>query len=86
MVAEELSSTDHRTSEEALGPAGGRKRTWNRRASATGEACERKLATDRDTLRARGQFSQSRVRDRARRAAQKAVMPQSVYNSVFVFT
>ena len=50
---EELSSTDHRTSEEALGSAGGRKRTWNRPASANGEACERGLATDRARKRHR---------------------------------
>ena len=33
--------SDHRTSEEALGPAGGRITMRNRRVTATGEACER---------------------------------------------
>ena len=46
MDTAELSSTDHRTSQETLEPVGGRNTTRNRRASATEEACERRLATD----------------------------------------
>ena len=76
----ELSSADHRTSEEALRPAWGHNRTKNRRASETKEAREYWLARDRPRRRhhlvsetteeQEAQLSQRRVRDRAQRADQ----------------